>query len=50
MPEYKGLTAKREDKTVTDADVDRALGLLAQQHVKFETVTREIKMLATWPW
>ncbi len=44
MPEYKGLTAKREDKSVTDADVDRALNLLAQQHVKFETVAREIKM------
>ena len=44
MPEYKGLAAKREDKTVTDADVDRALNLLAQQHMKFETVTREIKM------
>src|ERR1700679_1372257 len=25
MPEYKGLPAKREDKTVTDVDVDRAL-------------------------
>lgn len=44
MPEYKGLPAKREDKTVTDADVDRALNLLAQQHVKFETVARELKM------
>ncbi len=44
MPEYKGLAAKREDKTVTDADVDRALNLLAQQHMKFETVAREIKM------
>jgi trigger factor len=44
MPEYKGLPAQREDKTVTDADVDRALGLLAQQHVKFETVQRELKM------
>ena len=44
MPEYKGLPAKREDKTVTDADVERALNLLAQQHVKFETVARELKM------
>lgn len=44
MPEYKGLPAKREDKSVTDADIERALNLLAQQHVKFETVARELKM------
>jgi trigger factor len=44
LPEYKGLPVKREIKSVTDADVERALGLLAQQHVKFETVARELKM------
>ena len=44
LPEYKGLPLKREDKSVTDADVDRALKLLAQQHVKFETVARELKL------
>jgi trigger factor len=44
LPEYKGLPVKREIKSVTDADVERALGLLAQQHTKFETVTRELKM------
>ena len=44
LPEYKGLPVKRETKEVTDADVDRALGLLAQQHTKFETVARELKM------
>jgi trigger factor len=44
LPEYKGLAVKRETKSVTDADVERALGLLAQQHVKFETVARELKM------
>ncbi len=43
LPEYKGLPAKREIKSVTDADVERALGLLAQQHVKFETVARELR-------
>jgi trigger factor len=43
LPEYKGLIAKREIKSVTDADVERALGLLAQQHMKFETVARELK-------
>ena len=44
MPEYRGLPAEREAKSVTDADVERALNLLAQQHVKFETVTRELKI------
>ncbi|HEV2455278.1 MAG TPA: trigger factor, partial [Verrucomicrobiae bacterium] len=44
LPEYKGLTAQREEKSVTDADVERALNMLAQQHVKFETVQREVRM------
>jgi trigger factor len=43
LPEYKGLPAKREIKSVTEADVERALGLLAQQHTQFETVARELK-------
>ncbi len=44
LPEYKGLPARRDDKTVTDADVERALKMLAQQHVKFETVGRELRL------
>jgi trigger factor len=44
LPEYKGLPAKREVKSVTDEDVERALKLLAQQHVKFETVARELRL------
>jgi trigger factor len=44
LPEYKGLRVKRENKSVTDADVERALTRLAQQHVKFETIARELKM------
>jgi trigger factor len=44
LPQYKGLSVKREAKSVTDEDVARALGLLAQQHIKFETVARELKM------
>ena len=43
LPDYKGLPAKREAKSVTDADVERALKLLAQQHVQFETVARELQ-------
>ncbi len=44
MPEYKGLPAKREEKSVKDEDVERALKMLAEQHTKFETVTRELRM------
>jgi trigger factor len=42
LPEYKGLPAKREAKSVTATDVDRAIELLARQHTKFETVAREL--------
>jgi trigger factor len=44
LPEYKGLAVKRETKSVTDEDVEKALGMLAQQHVKFETVTRALQL------
>jgi len=44
LPEYKGLPAKREAKSVTVADVDRAIELLARQHTKFETVARELRL------
>ena len=44
LPEYKGLAVNRETKSVTDADVERALNLLAQQHTQFETAARELKM------
>ncbi|MGH7976250.1 MAG: trigger factor [Limisphaerales bacterium] len=44
LPEYKGLPVKREVKSVTDEDVERALKMLAQQHIKFETAARELKM------
>ena len=43
LPEYKGLPAKRETKSVTAADVDRAIELLAKQHTKFETAARELR-------
>jgi trigger factor len=44
LPEYKGLPVRREIKFVTEPDVERALKLLAQQHTKFETVARELKV------
>jgi len=40
LPEYKGLPVKRENKTVTDEDVVRAIEVLREQQVKFETVAR----------
>ncbi len=43
LPEYKGLPAKRETQSVTEADVERALDLLREQQVKFETVARAVQ-------
>jgi trigger factor len=43
LPEYKGLPVRREAKSVTPADVDRAIEMLAKQHTKFETVARELR-------
>jgi trigger factor len=42
LPDYKGLPAKVETKSVTDADVEKALDLLRGQHAKFETVARPL--------
>ncbi|MEI7807657.1 MAG: trigger factor [Verrucomicrobiota bacterium] len=42
MPEYKGLTATIETKSVTDADVDKALDLLRGQQADYKTVTRSL--------
>jgi len=44
LPEYKGIAAKLEAKSVTEADVTKALDLLRGQHAKFDTVTRELQM------
>jgi trigger factor len=40
LPEYKGLAAKIEARTVTDEDMTRALDVLRQQQVSFKTVER----------
>ena len=42
LPEYKGLPVRREDRSVTDADVDHAINALRDQQVKYETVQREL--------
>ena len=43
LPEYKGLPATLETKSVTDADVDKALEMLRGQHASFNTEARELK-------
>ncbi|MEO7299662.1 MAG: trigger factor [Verrucomicrobiota bacterium] len=43
MPDYKGLSAKREKGEVTDADVQKAIDLLRERQTDFKTVEREIK-------
>jgi trigger factor len=40
LPEYKGIPVKREIRSVTDQDLERALDTLRQQHVDFKTVER----------
>lgn len=43
LPEYKGLTVKRDTSTVTDADVERAINMLRERHVDFKTVERPVQ-------
>jgi trigger factor len=43
LPEYKGLPVKRDNKSVTDEDVEKALNLLREQQAKFEKVERELR-------
>lgn len=40
LPEYKGIPVKREARTVTDEDMDRALDALRRPKMTFKTVER----------
>jgi trigger factor len=40
LPEYKGLEVKKENRSVTDADVEKAIEALRQQQQSFNTVER----------
>lgn len=42
LPDYKGLPAKLETKSVTDADVEKAIEMLRGQHASFNTVARPL--------
>lgn len=43
LPDYKGIPVQRQVGTVTDADVERAILMLRERQVKFETVSREVR-------
>jgi trigger factor len=43
LPDYKGLPVEREARTVSDADVERALDAMRQQRVTFLTVDRPLQ-------
>ena len=40
LPEYKGMPVKREERSVTDEDVEKALQLLRERAPRFKTVDR----------
>src|SRR5688572_18302549 len=40
LPQYKGISVKREAGDVTEADIDKALNVLAEQRAKFNDVNR----------
>jgi trigger factor len=40
LPTYTGLTVKRPASAVTDADVERAIGILREQRVSYNDVSR----------
>lgn len=42
LPEYKGLPATLETKSVTDADVEKALDMLRGQQADYKTVSRPL--------
>ena len=43
LPEYKGLPVRREMRSVTAADVDKALDMLREQRVAFKKVERPVQ-------
>ncbi len=42
LPEYKGLPVKRENKSVTDEDVTKALEILREQRADFKKIERPL--------
>ncbi len=44
LPEYKGLPVRVPARSVTEADIERALQLLREQRARFQTVDRPAQM------
>ena len=44
MPEYRGIPAKRENATVTEEDITRALERLQEHQAKFDQVERPVRL------
>ncbi len=43
LPDYKGIKIKKEIRSVTDEDVDKAMNVLQDRQAKFENVDRAIE-------
>jgi trigger factor len=43
LPDYKGIKIQKEIRSVTDEDVDKAMGVLQDRQAKFENVDRAIE-------
>ncbi len=43
LPEYRNLPAQREKRSVTEEDIQKAIGLLADRVANFNNVDREVK-------
>lgn len=43
LPNYKGLPAKRENRVVTDADLEKALGVLQEQRATYQDLDRPVQ-------
>ena len=43
LPEYRNLPAQREKRSVTEEDINKALGMLAERVADFKNVEREVK-------
>lgn len=44
LPDYKGLPVRREVGVVTDADLERALNVLREQHASFVDLARPVQL------
>lgn len=43
LPDYKGIKIQKEIRSVTDEDIDKAMGVLQDRQAKFENVDRSIE-------